>query len=345
MNNIKIGGKVPSYDEKHYNEGIIRDKIGECEGNLCKFEDFKYYYVKDKKEVSKEDLERIRGLNVPRSIEYVWITRDKESELQGIFIDKNGKKQYIYTKEHKDKSAEHKFGNLKLFIELIPKINKLIEEKNKLDRYDKEKVLITILEIILLTGIRCGKEQYAQKENSTYGIISLRKKHIKMKEGKVYLEFTGKKSVEHRHKITDETIIKELEELSKLEGNKDDKIFRYKENNEIKNIYELDMNNFIHEKIHKDIVIKDLRTYLVNYLIIKNLREMTTRGKIETQKGVKSIVKEAINKTADYIQHTPAICKKSYINPIIIEKYIKDPKVFIKNKDKTILEFMKELIS
>ncbi len=331
-----IGGKVLSYDEKNYENGILRKGTKD---------NFKYYYIKNNKEVTKKDLERINALKIPPMWDYCWISADPNSEIQVIGHDSVGRKQYLYTQAFKDKMVSKRFNNLKLFVELLPQTISILNKHQSIKQpLDKNKVLSTITKIILLTGIRAGKEFYV-RTNKSYGITSLRKKHVKLTPpNKITFTFIGKRGIHHTHKITNQDIYNELYIL--LDRNKTfDKLFVYedKEDNKLIKIDEFVLNDYLHEYIHPDIVIKDLRTYVVNYSLISNLLK-SCKVKEYTEKELKKIVKQAIKDTAEFIQHTPAICKKSYVNPIIINKFMTNYSYFYKNKTKDPYDLLKEIL-
>lgn len=342
------GGVFQSYDEKNYEKGILRkkDKLIDKDKNLYSY---KYIDVKDNKEIKDEKiLERIRKLRIPPKWNYVWISKDPNTEIQVIGHDDRGKKQYLYTTEHKINATNKKFENLSLLVSLIPKLNEVLEKDSKLGDFDKDKILSTITRIILLTGIRAGKEFHVTR-NKSYGITSLRKKHIKFNDEKkeVILKFKGKSNVIHTHKINNEYIYNHLKKIYqlKLSNDENDKLFLYydKQNKEIKKIDEFDLNNYLHAKIHPVIVIKDLRTYLVNYLLVSSLLKNTTLKITKQSKAkLKKFIKQEIEKVANYIQHTPSICKNSYIYPPIIDKFLNEPNYFLNKKNNT-YEILKEL--
>ena len=342
------GGVFQSYDEKNYEKGILRkkDKLIDKEKNLYSY---KYIDAKDNKEIKDEKtLERIRKLRIPPKWNYVWISKDPNTEIQVIGHDDRGKKQYLYTTEHKINATNKKFENLSLLVSLIPKLNKVLEEDSKLGDYDKDKILSTITRIILITGIRAGKEFHVTR-NKSYGITSSRKKHIKFNDDKkeVILKFKGKSNVIHTHKINNEYIYNHLKKIYnlKLSNDEDDKLFLYydKQNKEVKKLDEFDLNNYLHGKIHPNIVIKDLRTYVVNYLLISSLLKNTTLKITKQSKAkLKKFIKQEIEKVADYIQHTPSICKNSYIYPPIIDKFLNEPSYFLNKKENT-YEILKKL--
>lgn len=329
--NIFYGGKIQSYDEKNYSKGILR--IKHTNNNNITFD---YKYTKNNKNISEEDLKRIKELKIPPMWDYVWISNNPKTEIQVIGHDKRNKKQYIYSKEHKEKATKNKFGNLQKLINLIPKLNELIIKHDKLNYFNKHKILTTIIKIILLTGMRAGKEFHVNR-NDSYGVTSLRKKHIILKNGKVYFEFKGKGNIMHKHVINDNDIYNHLDNLLKFMPN-EDKIFLYKDKDKVKKITEHLLNNYLHKYLDKNIVIKDLRTYLVNYIFVKNLLN-------KPKNNLKSNIKNAILETANFIQHTPTISKNSYINPEIIDKYLKDVNFFIVNKKNNPLDVLKTIIN
>lgn len=335
-NFLNGGDKVPSFDEKNYDKGILRICLNENVDNT-KDRKFKFIYTKDNTEVIDDDtLQRIYNLKIPYIWNYVWISNDPKTPIQVIGKDSHNKKQYIYNKEHKKLLIKHKFSNLNLLVSLMDKLQNLIidcKKKAKNNPYDKHYILSTIIKIILITGMRAGKEFYAKKSD-TYGITSLRCKHVHIKDDYVIFKFKGKSNIIHEHKIIDKEIVEHIKQLKKLCKNKDDKIFKYKKNGEIKKIDEFKLNNFLHKYLHPDIVIKDLRTYLVNFILINNILNLI-RNKdnnfIHNQKNLLKIIRKAIKETANYIQHTITVSKKNYIDPRIINKFINHPNYFFKN--------------
>lgn len=341
--NYQEGGEYQSYDEKNYDKGILRINITKNKDENTNPKDyiFEYRYTKNNELVKdKEILERINNLKIPYVWDYVWISNDPNTPIQVIGHDKSGKKQYLYNQKHILESATKKFNNLNLLVKLMPKLQKLINEHSKINNYyDKKKILSTIIQIILLTGMRAGKEFHAKKSD-TYGITSLRKKHVKVKDDKLIFNFKGKSNIMHYHEIKDNEIIKHIKELLKLCKNEDDKLFHYKKNGLIKKIDEFTLNNYLHKYLHKDIVIKDLRTYLVNYLLIKNIIKECKKLKNKLnndnnkEKILKKIGRNAIKETADFIQHTISVSKKNYIDPRIINKLMNNHKFFTDNLNK-----------
>jgi len=140
LNNINGGSQgEQSYDEKNYETGIIR--IPYKDG-------YRYFYVKNKKTISKEDLERIISLKIPPAWNNVWISGKKYSDIQVVGVDSKGRKQYRYNEKHSIESEKKKFSRLYNFIKNIPKLDKTLQIHGKLHVYDKNKVISTMLQLV-----------------------------------------------------------------------------------------------------------------------------------------------------------------------------------------------------
>ena len=145
-NNFIIGGEFKSYDEKNYDKGILRINITKDKNENTNPKDFifEYRYTKNNEIVKDKDtLERINNLKIPYVWDYVWISNNPDTPIQVIGHDKSGKKQYLYNKKHILESATKKFNNLTLLVQLMPKLQKIINEHSKTNNYyDKKKNFI-----------------------------------------------------------------------------------------------------------------------------------------------------------------------------------------------------------
>lgn len=316
-NNLQGGFKgEPSYDEKHYNTGIIRVPIKNG---------FVYYYVKSKTKVLKEDLIRINNLKLPPSWNNVWISGSKNTDIQAVGVDAKGRKQYKYHEKHIASAEKEKFLRLFDFIKSLPKLNRAINQHSKLQVYNKNKIIATMLELVKELHLRVGKEQYA-KENKSYGVSSLKKSHVKISGDMIKFNFKGKSNQRLSYTLHDKDIAHHLQMLLKLAG---DRLFQYiDEDNQIKNIYDLDINQYIQKYMGKDFSAKDFRTYASNYYFIKSLLNETKKN----SNNIKKNIINAIKSSAKHLSHTKNIAKKSYIMTHAIELYVKHPEFFIRNK-------------
>lgn len=307
----------PSYDEKHYDSGIIRIKTNKNTYN--------YYYVKTKKLVSKDDLERILNLKLPPAWNNVWISGDKRSDIQAVGIDSKNRKQYKYNEKHIATAEKEKFLRLFNFIKAIPKLDKVLMNHSRLHVYNKNRVIATMLTLVKELHLRVGKEQYAQK-NKSYGVSSLKKTHVKITDNTIHFNFKGKSNQRLTYTLHNDVIKDHLQMLLKLEG---DKLFQYIDaDNYIKKINDSDINQYIQEYMGKEFTVKDFRTYAANYYFIKALLNETKKH----SNNIKKNIINAIKVSAKHLSHTRSISKKSYIMAYSINLYMSHPEFFVGKK-------------
>lgn len=315
--NINGGSKGElSYDEKHYNSGIIRvsDKNG-----------YKYYYVKNKSVITKEDHDRILNLKLPPAWNNVWISGDNKSDIQAVGIDSKNRKQYKYNEKHTIEAEKKKFLRLFEFIKSIPKLDRNLKTHEKLHVYDKRRIIVTMLQLVKELHFRVGKEQYAQK-NKSYGISSLKKTHLKIEGELIKFNFKGKSNKRLTYSLRDSVIKSHLQMLLKLNG---PKLFQYiDDNNSIRRVTDLDLNQYIQKYMGKDFTVKDFRTYAANFYFIKALLNETKKH----SNNIKKNIINAIKVSAKHLSHTRNISKKSYIMAYCIILYTKQPEFFISKK-------------
>lgn len=316
MNQIGGAKGEQSYDEKNYETGIIRVPIKNG---------YNYFYVKDNKKVNDKDLKRILSLKLPPAWNNVWISGTSKSDIQAVGIDSKERKQYKYNDKHSLEAEHKKFIRLYDFLKQLPKLNKTINIHSKENVYNINHVIATMLKLVQVLHLRVGKEQYA-KENKSYGISSLKKTHVKIDGDTIRFRFKGKSKQMLSYTMHDRLIAEHINLLLKLEG---DKLFQYiDEENKIKRVNDLDLNNYIQTYMGKDFTIKDFRTYAANYHFIKALlHEIKLHGN-----NIKKNIFNAIKVSAKQLSHTKSISKKAYIMSFCIDLYIEHPEFFISRK-------------
>lgn len=311
----------PSYDEKHYDTGIIRI----AGKNKEKKDVYSYFYVSTKKPISRRDHDRIIALKIPPGWNNVWISGNEKSDIQVVGIDSKNRKQYKYNKNHIVNAEKQKFIRLYDFIKAMPKLDKIIRKHSKLHVYSKNRVIATILTLVKELHLRVGKEQYAKK-NKSYGVSSLKKSHIKFDGDIVKFNFKGKSNKRLSYTLRNYEIKTHLVLLMKLEG---EKIFQFIDSdNAIKKISDSDINNYIQEYMGKNFSAKDFRTFAANYYFVKALLNETKKH----SNNVKKNIINAIKISAKHLSHTQSISKKSYIMSYCVEEYAKHPEYFISHK-------------
>lgn len=326
-----------SYDEKHLMEGITRKKVNN---------EFVYYYIDSGKPVTKKDLDRIHKLKIPPAWTDLWIAKDPDLPIQAIGKDVKGRKQYRYHQVHIEKAEIEKFTRMYNFIKAMPKLDKILAKHNDLPMYNKDRIISLMLQMVKDHQLRVGKEVYA-KTNKSYGIASLRKKHVKIVNNQIYLKFKGKSNQRLHYTIKKELYIQSIKMLMKLEG---DRLFQYiaiddSGKEKIMKISDRDLNHYIQEHMGSEFTIKDFRTYGANIYFIQSLLSETKKRNPKNRKIIKKNIINAINSTARQLKHTGAVSKKSYVMSFMLELYQNDPSLFVKHKnDQDPTQFLLELL-
>ena len=290
---------------------IRRIKVGD---------EFKFVNKKTKKRVNKRTLKRIKSLRIPPSYKKIKISNKANDKVQAIGQDEIGRKQYIYNKKFVEEQQEIKFQDLIKFGQKIKRIRRdyrgIID--SKLPFNNKNKVISLVLYLLDNCKFRIGSEEYRKKYN-TFGATTLNTEHILFKENEAEIKFVGKKSVENTSTIKNESVIKILEELCRMNKGKD-YLFYYKDNMGINNISAGQVTNYL-KKYHKNLSPKMFRTWNGNSILLKYL---ISKGIPNVDKEIKINLRDAIKKVAFELHNTVSVSKKSYCNSEIYTTYLND---------------------
>ncbi len=323
-----------AFDVKYYSTGITRKKKGK---------QFAYYYIKNNKTVSKKDQERINKLHIPPAWTDVWVSSDPKTPIQAVGYDSKGIKQYRYHEQHIKKAEEAKFIKIYDFIKAIPKLEKAMKKHEKLDTYDKNRVIVSMLTIIKSLYMRTGKEVYTRK-NKSYGTVSLRKIHMKIEGDTIRFRFKGKSKKRLSYTLKNRELANHLKLLLKLEGAK---LFQYidENNDKVRGVTDVDLNAYVQTVMGKQFTIKDFRTYAANRYFIDALLSETNKRKPKNDKVIKKNILNAIKSVVFYMRHTRAVSKKSYILNFAVDMYRNNPEYFVKrlreDSDEVLLDILK----
>jgi DNA topoisomerase I len=276
---------------------------------------FKYYCGETQIKV-KSDLERIRSLGIPPAWSNVAISSSDRSKVLAKGLDKAGRVQAIYNPKFRAKQESLKYKRILSFASKLPVLRQQVEKDLAKHELPKEKVLACIVKLIDIAYFRIGNEEYA-KENDSYGITTMRSKHVDATNYSVTFDFIGKSGKHHVKKINDRVlsrIIKQLDEMSGYE------IFRYRDKEGIMhNISSQDVNDYIKEVMGNDFTAKDFRTWGGTLLAVDMLaNESISESPVERKKAVTACIKGV----AQRLGNTPAIARASYINPRVFERYM-----------------------
>jgi DNA topoisomerase-1 len=297
-------------DEK----GITRSRHGK------KFQ----YFALGKLIKNQKTLDRIKSLRIPPAYENVWICASKQGHIQAYGYDTEGRKQYIYHPQWTQHQAKRKFSHLVEFGEALSKIRTRVNQDLKLEPFTKNHSLACVIRFLEATCIRIGSPQY-----HSYGLLTLNKTHCKVSRNKITLDFLGKSKKQWHLEIKEKTLYKVLKQFIQEAGKK---IFKYKDDNKIHFLIANHVNGYLKEITGREITAKEFRTWLAcSYFINLALKY---KGKIN-----EAVLKGLIEKTSNYIWNTPAVCKNSYLHPLLLKMFLKGKLEIQKIKKIKLLSF------
>lgn len=267
--------------------------------------------VKDEK-----TLERIRKLAIPPAWTDVWICPRPNGHLQATGRDARGRKQYRYHANWREVRDETKFGRMIAFGEALPKIRERIDADMSLRGLGREKVLATVVKLLETTLIRVGNKEYARQNNS-FGLTTLRDQHVDVEGSTLRFEFRGKSGKEHSVEVQDRRLARIVKQCRDVPGQK---LFQYLDGNgERQSVSSEDVNAYLRETTGEDFTAKDFRTWGGTVLALSALLEV---GACESEREANRAVVEAVKRVSGQLGNRPAICRKYYVHPVVIQSFL-----------------------
>jgi DNA topoisomerase I len=291
----------------HHVEGIHRHRHGKG---------FVYTNSKGKPVRDAKTLARIRSLVIPPAWENVWICRDPRGHIQAIGQDKRGRKQYRYHPEWRKVRNESKYDRLIDFAKVLPKIRRHTRRDMRKPGLPREKVVATVVQLLEVTLIRVGNEEYA-KTNHSYGLTTMRDQHVDVKGTLVHFEFRGKSGIEHAIDLRDRKLAKIIKACQHLPGQE---LFQFVYVDGARHaIGSEDVNGYLQAITEDEFTAKDFRTWAGTVLAAMALGEL---GRFDSESQAKKNVVSAIKSVAKRLGNTSAVCRKCYIHPVILDAYV-----------------------
>jgi DNA topoisomerase-1 len=261
-------------------------------------------------------LKRIRSLAIPPAYTDVWICPKANGHIQATGRDAKGRKQYRYHPRFREVRESTKYEHMLEFARGLPAIREKVAEHMALRGLPREKVLATVVHLLETTLIRVGNEDYA-KQNKSYGLTTLRNRHVEVNGSELRFDFKGKSGKTWKLKVKDRRIAKIIRALQDLPGQD---LFQYiDDEGERQSVTSADVNAYLREITGQDITAKDFRTWAGTVLAALALTEFET---FDSDAKAKKNVRAAIEKVAARLGNTPTICRKCYIHPEILSSYV-----------------------
>jgi DNA topoisomerase-1 len=263
-----------------------------------------------------EVIERIRSIGIPPAYTDVWICPDPRGHIQATGRDAKGRKQYRYHPRWSEIRDSTKYAHMLEFAHALPKIRLRIDADMKRPGLPREKVLATVVNLLETTLIRVGNEDYV-KENKSYGLTTLRNRHVDVDGKELRFEFKGKSGKLWKLRIENRRVAKVVKACQELPGQH---LFQYiDENKERRELTSADVNDYLREISGLDITAKDFRTWAGTVLAAMALSEFEA---VDSQARAKRNIKAAIERVASRLGNTVTICRKCYVHPEVFNSYL-----------------------
>ena len=276
---------------------------------------FSYLDPQGKRITDETELERLKSLTIPPALTDVWLCHLPNGHLQATGRDAKKRKQYFYHPQWRKTRSQHKFNRMLLFGACLPLIRKTTSKHLRQRGLSREKVLAAVVQLLETTLMRVGNDQYA-KQNSSFGLTTLRDRHVAISGSKVEFEFKGKSGVEHQIELQDRKLAKVIKKCQEIPGYE---IFKYyDESGERQFVDSGDVNEYLQQITQQEFTAKDFRTWAGTLLTAIKLNEL---GEFDSDNQAKKNVVNAIKSTAKQLGNRPATCRKYYVHPAIIEAY------------------------
>jgi DNA topoisomerase-1 len=262
------------------------------------------------------ELKRFKGLVIPPAWTDVWICAEESGHLQVTARDARGRKQYRYHPIYRQVRDQTKFGRMLSFSEVLQTIRERVEQDIQLPGLSREKVLATLVSLLETTLIRVGTDEYA-RDNGSYGLTTLKRRHAAVTGAKVSFEFKGKSGILHTIGLTDRRIARIVQRCQELPG---EELFKYlDEDGKRQQVDAVDINDYLrHITGREDVTAKDFRTWAGTMLAAAALR---TLGPADSERQIKANIIKAVDGVAKRLGNTRAVCRKYYIHPALLDAY------------------------
>ncbi len=276
---------------------------------------FKYLGPDGRLVRDESTIRRIESLVIPPAWTDVWICPSPDGHIQATGRDARGRKQYRYHPRFREVRDETKYERMLAFAEALPRIRARIDEDLSLHGLPREKVLATVVRLLEITLIRVGNEEYA-RQNDSFGLTTMRSKHVDVAGSTVEFRFRGKSGKEHAVAVHDRRLARIVARCHDLPG---EVLFQYEaEDGAMHTVESAHVNDYIRRVAGAEFTAKDFRTWAGTVLAAHALRAIARESQAPTKKSIVQAVKEVSAR----LGNTPSVCRKCYVHPQIFDAYL-----------------------
>jgi DNA topoisomerase-1 len=274
-----------------------------------------YFDAEGKRITERDEIERLNAVGLPPAYENAWFCADPDGHLQATGVDARGRKQYRYHPDFRKKQDSAKFAGLREFGKALPRLRRRVEQDLKKRALSRDTVLAAVVRLLDAEHIRVGNEEYA-RDNKSFGATTLRSRHLRRKGHKLLMRFVGKHGVVHEAAITGTNLKRVVRGCQELPGQM---LFQYVNGEgEPKPVTSGDVNDYIREATGAEFTAKHFRTWGASVIALDQL--------LKKRENARITVKTVIEPVAEALGNTPAISRKSYVHPDLLEAVENDPR-------------------
>jgi DNA topoisomerase-1 len=274
-----------------------------------------YFDAEGNRITDRGEIDRLNSIGLPPAYADAWFCADPEGHLQATGIDARGRKQYRYHPQFREKRDNAKYEGLLEFGKALPRLRRRVEKDLKRRDLTREAVIAAVVRLLDTEHIRIGNEEYA-RENKSFGATTLRARHLRRTGHGLMMRFTGKHGIVHEVKITDTNLKRICKRCQELPGQM---LFQYVNGDgEPKPVTSTDVNDYIKEATGGDFTAKHFRTWSASVIACDQMLKKAEDARIT--------VKTVVAPVAEALGNTPAISRKSYVHPKLLEAVKEDPR-------------------
>ena len=266
----------------------------------------------------REVLERIRELVIPPAWKDVWICPNPRGHIQATGYDVAGRKQYLYHPDWRENRDREKFTGMEAFATSLPAMREQVTADLGRRTLARDRVLACSVRLLDLGFFRIGSERYAA-ENETYGLATLRKKHVRIERGAAVFDYQAKHALRHRQEIADPLVLRTIRALRNRDGGGYE-LLAYRNGRSWVDVKAADINAYLKSVMGGDYTAKDFRTWNATVLAAAQLAG-DEAVKARTKTARKRAAAAACRAVADYLSNTPAVCRSAYIDPRVFDRF------------------------
>jgi len=258
---------------------------------------------------------RLNTLAIPPAWTDVWICPDPDGHIQATARDARGRKQYRYHLSYREARDRSKFRRMLEFSEVLPTLRERVERDLRADDLSRRQLLATVVRLLDKTLIRVGNDEYA-RENRSYGLTTLRRRHVQVDGAMLRFSFRGKSGVEHTITVSDPRLARIIQRCRDLPG---EEMFQYLDARRKRQaVSSDDVNDYLRELSGRDVTAKDFRTWGGTMLAAVELRAM---GEAASRREADRNIIRTVDAVAERLGNTRAVCRKYYVHPALIDAY------------------------